>query len=39
MLERGFIVPNNDFKIPNPKIPWKQWNLKVPINAAAVAAG
>jgi len=31
MLERGFIVPNHDFKRPNPKIPFNQWNLKVPI--------
>jgi acyl transferase domain-containing protein len=31
MLERGFIVPNYDFKTPNPKIPWKEWNMKVPI--------
>lgn len=29
MLERGFILPNYDFKIPNPKIPWKEWNMKV----------
>ena len=32
MLERGFILPNHDFKVPNPKIPWKQWNMKVPVN-------
>ena len=31
MLERGFILPNHDFKQPNPKIPWKEWNLKIPI--------
>ncbi|KAH9909898.1 putative polyketide synthase [Xylariomycetidae sp. FL2044] len=31
MLERGFILPNYDFKKPNEKIPWKQWNLKVPV--------
>lgn len=31
MLERGFILPNYDFKQPNPKIPWKEWNMKVPI--------
>ncbi|KAB5542843.1 polyketide synthase [Coniochaeta sp. 2T2.1] len=30
MLERGFILPNYDFKHPNTKIPWKEWNLKVP---------
>lgn len=29
MLERGFILPNYDFKNPNEKIPWKEWNLKV----------
>ncbi|KAI1101229.1 hypothetical protein F4804DRAFT_16950 [Jackrogersella minutella] len=32
MLERGFILPNYDFKQPNEKIPWKQWNLKVPVS-------
>ncbi|KAI1076604.1 ketoacyl-synt-domain-containing protein [Whalleya microplaca] len=32
MLERGFILPNYDFKQPNEKIPFKEWNLKVPIN-------
>ncbi|ETS77113.1 hypothetical protein PFICI_10987 [Pestalotiopsis fici W106-1] len=31
MLERGFVLPNYDFKVPNPKIPWKQWNYKVPV--------
>ena len=31
MLERSFVLPNHDFKVPNPKIPWKEWNLKVPI--------
>ncbi|KAK5651402.1 hypothetical protein OQA88_12490 [Cercophora sp. LCS_1] len=31
MLERGFILPNYDFKQPNPKIPWKEWNMKVPV--------
>ncbi|KAI2602442.1 ketoacyl-synt-domain-containing protein [Hypoxylon sp. NC1633] len=31
MLERGFILPNYDFKQPNEKIPWKEWNLKVPV--------
>ncbi|KAK4162823.1 polyketide synthase [Cladorrhinum sp. PSN259] len=30
MLERRFLLPNHDFKTPNPKIPWKEWNLKVP---------
>lgn len=29
MLERGFVLPNYDFKRPNPKIPWKEWNMKV----------
>lgn len=29
-LERGFVLPNHDFKKPNPKIPWKEWNLVVP---------
>lgn len=29
-LERGFILPNHDFKKPNPKIPWKDWHLAVP---------
>lgn len=30
MLERGFILPNHDFKTANKKIPWKEWNLSVP---------
>jgi acyl transferase domain-containing protein len=30
MLERSFILPNHDFKKPNTKIPWKEFNLKVP---------
>lgn len=29
MLERGFILPNYDFKTPNEKIPFSKWNLKV----------
>ena len=29
MLERGFILPNYDYKKPNEKIPFGQWNLKV----------
>lgn len=29
MLERGFILPNYDFKKPNDKIPFSKWNLKV----------
>ncbi|KAI0015978.1 ketoacyl-synt-domain-containing protein [Xylariomycetidae sp. FL0641] len=32
MLERGFILPNHDFKYPNEKIPFKAWNMKVPIS-------
>ncbi|KAI0150274.1 ketoacyl-synt-domain-containing protein [Xylariaceae sp. FL1272] len=32
MLERGFILPNYDFKQPNEKIPFKEWHLKVPIS-------
>ncbi|KAH7364106.1 BcPKS8, polyketide synthase [Rhexocercosporidium sp. MPI-PUGE-AT-0058] len=32
MLERGFILPNHDFKKPNEKIPLAKWNLKVPVN-------
>ncbi|KAL3421917.1 Lovastatin diketide synthase LovF 16 [Phlyctema vagabunda] len=32
MLERGFILPNYDFKKPNEKIPFAKWNLKVPIS-------
>lgn len=28
MLERGFILPNHDFKKPNEKIPLAKWNLK-----------
>ncbi|PSR80092.1 hypothetical protein BD289DRAFT_76888 [Coniella lustricola] len=30
MLERGFILPNHDFKTPNKRIPWKEWNMSVP---------
>jgi acyl transferase domain-containing protein len=29
MLERGFILPNYDFKTPNEKIPFSKWHLKV----------
>lgn len=29
MLERGFILPNHDFKKPNEKIPFSKWYLKV----------
>jgi acyl transferase domain-containing protein/NADPH:quinone reductase-like Zn-dependent oxidoreductase len=32
MLERGFILPNYDFKQPNEKIPFDKWGLKVPVN-------
>ncbi|KAI0870540.1 ketoacyl-synt-domain-containing protein [Hypoxylon argillaceum] len=32
MLERGFILPNYDFKQPNTKIPFKAWHMKVPIS-------
>jgi acyl transferase domain-containing protein len=31
MLERGFILPNYDFKHPNENIPFEKWGLKVPI--------
>ncbi|KAM0323503.1 hypothetical protein ACHAQA_008783 [Verticillium albo-atrum] len=30
-LERGQIPPNNHFEIPNPKIPFEEWKLKVPV--------
>lgn len=29
MLERGFILPNYDFKYPNKNIPFDEWGLKV----------
>lgn len=29
MLERGFILPNYDFKYPNESIPFDEWGLKV----------
>ncbi|RDW62499.1 hypothetical protein BP5796_10801 [Coleophoma crateriformis] len=32
MLEKGFILPNCNFEKPNPKIPFDEWNLKVPTN-------
>jgi hypothetical protein len=32
MLERGFVLPNYDFKKPNEKIPFAKWNLKVSKN-------
>ncbi|KAI9653222.1 MAG: Type I Iterative PKS [Bathelium mastoideum] len=31
MLERGFILPNHDFRKPNEKIPFDKWHLKVPV--------
>ncbi|KAL6706255.1 hypothetical protein ACN47E_005990 [Coniothyrium glycines] len=31
MLERGFILPNYDFKQPNEMIPFDKWGLKVPV--------
>ncbi|KAF1952134.1 hypothetical protein CC80DRAFT_479691 [Byssothecium circinans] len=31
MLERGFILPNYDFKLPNEKLPLDAWGFKVPI--------
>ncbi|PSN61205.1 hypothetical protein BS50DRAFT_562674 [Corynespora cassiicola Philippines] len=31
MLERGFILPNYDFKHPNEKLPLDTWGFKVPI--------
>jgi acyl transferase domain-containing protein len=36
MLERGFILPNYDFKKPNEKIPFSKWHLKV-INYAPLS--
>ncbi|KAL2060742.1 hypothetical protein VTL71DRAFT_9384 [Oculimacula yallundae] len=30
MLEKGFVVPNCNFKSGNPKIPFDEWNLKIP---------
>jgi acyl transferase domain-containing protein len=32
MLERGFVLPNFDFKKPNEQIPFTQWNIKVPVS-------
>lgn len=31
MMDRGFVLPNYDFKLGNPKIPFAEWGLKVPI--------
>ncbi|KAF2265267.1 polyketide synthase [Lojkania enalia] len=31
MLDRGFVLPNYDFKMGNPKIPFAEWEIKVPI--------
>ncbi|KAL0467730.1 polyketide synthase [Neurospora intermedia] len=36
ILERSFILPNHDFKQPNPRIPWKEWNLEVPVTQRPV---
>lgn len=30
MLEKGFVLPNTNFKTPNPEIPLAEWNMKVP---------
>ncbi|KAF2642182.1 hypothetical protein P280DRAFT_425001 [Massarina eburnea CBS 473.64] len=30
MLERGFVLPNYDFRQPNDKLPLDQWGFKVP---------
>ncbi|KAF2119203.1 putative polyketide synthase [Lophiotrema nucula] len=30
-MDRGFVLPNYDFKKGNPKIPFAEWGLKVPI--------
>ncbi|KAK7731778.1 Type I Iterative PKS [Cytospora paraplurivora] len=30
MLEKGFVLPNTNFKVPNPSIPMAEWNMKVP---------
>lgn len=29
MLEKGFILPNTNFKTPNDSIPLSEWNMKV----------
>lgn len=29
MLEKGIIVPNYDFQVPNPEIPLDEWHMKV----------
>ena len=29
ILEQGFVLPNADFKRPNPNIPFKEWHMKV----------
>lgn len=31
MLERGFILPNYDFRQPNQKIPFDEWGIKIPV--------
>lgn len=38
MLERGFILPNYDFKLPNSKIPFAKWNMKVSLPSRANSA-
>lgn len=30
MLEKGFVLPNTNFKTPNESIPLGEWNMKVP---------
>lgn len=32
MLEKGFILPNTNFKTPNENIPLSEWNMKVSSN-------
>ncbi|PBP22184.1 beta-ketoacyl synthase domain-containing protein-2 [Diplocarpon rosae] len=32
MLEKGFVLPNCNFEKGNPKIPFDEWGLKVPIS-------
>ena len=29
MLEKGLLLPNFDFKKPSPRIPMREWNIKV----------
>ena len=37
MVERGFILPNHDFKTPNPNIPLDSWNFKVLSSSSKLA--